>query len=151
MKGSDNFTLKEAREQLEHYEHREAMPWSIKVWDALFWPKIKTFLWLLMRGKTLTWENLQKKGFSGPSICPLCRAAEESINHLFNSCEWAEYLWKWIETTMQQNNRDKDSIHNTILHWPRDYSNNLRINNIWKVLPGFLTWTIWKERNRRIF
>eukprot|EP00253_Pinus_taeda_P002977 PITA_02977 len=52
---------------------------------------------------------------------------------------------------MQQNNRDKDSIQNTILHWPSDYSNNLKINNIWKVLPGFLTWTIWKERNKRIF
>eukprot|EP00253_Pinus_taeda_P022878 PITA_22878 len=134
MKGSGNFTLKEAREQLEHYEYGEVMPWSIKVWDALFWPKIKTFLWLLMQGKTLTWENLCKKGFSGPSICPLCRAVEESINHLFNTCEWAEYLWKWIETTMQQSNRDKDSIQNTILHWPSDYSNNLRINSIWKLI-----------------
>ena len=117
----------------------------------MFWPKIKTFLWLLMRRKTLTWENLCKKGFKGPSKCPQCNQAEETMNHLFKTCEWANHLWRWMETIMQQTNRDRDSIRNTIMNWPSEYSNNLRINSIWKVLPGFITWTIWKERNRRIF
>eukprot|EP00253_Pinus_taeda_P004936 PITA_04936 len=71
MKGSGNFTLKEAREQLEHSKQVEVMQWSNKVWDSMFWPKIKTFLWLLMQRKTLTWENLRKKGFKDPSKCPL--------------------------------------------------------------------------------
>eukprot|EP00253_Pinus_taeda_P029955 PITA_29955 len=70
------------------------------------------------------------------------------MNHLFNTCEWAEHLWNWMETTMQQTNRDRGSIQNTIMNWPSDYSNNSRINSIWKVPPGFITWTIWKERNR---
>eukprot|EP00253_Pinus_taeda_P009477 PITA_09477 len=86
MKGNGSYTLKEARMQLEQHEQGEILPWSTKVWDSLFWPKIKTFLLLLMRGKTLTWDNLRKKGFSGPSICPMCRKEEETINHLFNSC-----------------------------------------------------------------
>eukprot|EP00253_Pinus_taeda_P020855 PITA_20855 len=58
MKGNGSYTLKEARMQLEWNEQGEILPWSTKVWDNLFWPKIKTFLWLLMRGKTLTWDNL---------------------------------------------------------------------------------------------
>ena len=48
MRGSGNFSLKEAREIIEKAEQEEAVPWSNKVWDNLFWPKIKTFLWLLM-------------------------------------------------------------------------------------------------------
>jgi len=73
------------------------------------------------------------------------------MNHLFNTCEWADHLWSWMETIMQQTNRDRDSIQNTIMNWQSEYSNNLRINSIWKVLPGFITWTIWKETNRIIF
>eukprot|EP00253_Pinus_taeda_P033970 PITA_33970 len=87
MRGSGNFSLKEAREIIEKAEQEEAVPWSNKVWDSLFLPKIKTFLWLLMRNRTLTCDNLRKKGFSGPSRCPMCLAEEETINHLFNSCE----------------------------------------------------------------
>jgi len=151
MKGNGSYTLKEARTQLEQNEQGETFPWSTKVWDSLFWPKIKTFLWLLMRGKTLTWDNLRKKGFSGPSICPMCRKAEETINHLFNSCNWANSIWQWLENIMQQSNRNINSIQDTITQWPGDFSNNHRVNNIWKIIPGFITWTIWKERNRRIF
>eukprot|EP00253_Pinus_taeda_P011770 PITA_11770 len=114
MRGNGSYTLKEARMQLEQNEQGETLPWSTKVWDSLFWPKIKTFLWLLMREKTLTWDNLRKKGFSGPSICPMCRKAEETINHLFNSCNWANSIWKWLENIMQQSNRDINSIQNTI-------------------------------------
>eukprot|EP00253_Pinus_taeda_P027881 PITA_27881 len=93
MKWNGSYTLKEARIQLEQNEQGEILPWSTKVLDSLFWPKIKTFLWLLMRGKTLTWDNLRKKGFSGPLICPMCRKEEETINHLFNSCNWANSIW----------------------------------------------------------
>eukprot|EP00253_Pinus_taeda_P011321 PITA_11321 len=151
MKGNGSYTLKEARIQLEQNELGEILPWSTKVWDSLFWPKIKTFLWLLMKGKTLTWDNLRKKGFSGPSICPMCRNEEETINHLFNSCIWANSIWKWLENTLQQSNRNINSIQDTITQCPEEFSSNYRVNNIWKIILGFVTWTIWKERNRRIF
>lgn len=37
------------------------------------------------------------------------------------------------------------------MNWQSGFSSNLRINSIWKDLLGFITWTIWKERNRIIF
>lgn len=61
LTGNGNFTLKEARRQMEFSEQGEDASWFNKVWDPLFWPKIQTFLWLLMRRNTLTWENLQKR------------------------------------------------------------------------------------------
>jgi len=151
MRGNGDFSLKEARDIIEKVEQEEAVPWYDKVWDNLFWPKIKTFLWLLMKNRTLTCENLRNKGFIGPSRCPMCREEEETINHLFNSCEWANHLWSWMEGTLCATNRDRGSIFNTILNWRSIFSNNQRVNNIWKIMPGFLLWTVWKERNRRIF
>jgi len=81
----------------------------------------------------------------------MCNQAEETMNHLFNTCEWADHIWQGMETIMHQTSRDRESIQNTIMNWPSKYSNNSKINSIWKVMPGFITWTIWKERNRRIF
>eukprot|EP00253_Pinus_taeda_P006750 PITA_06750 len=151
LKGNGNFSLKEARNILEKDEQGEILPWSSKVWDNLLWPKIRTFLWLLMRNKTLTWDNLHKKGFVGPSRCPMCLEEPESMNHLSNTCEWASQLWHWMEGVLSSSDRQLDSIHSTILNWRTDFSGTHRVNSIWKSIPGFLLWSIWKERNRRIF
>eukprot|EP00253_Pinus_taeda_P020426 PITA_20426 len=45
--------------------------WNRKlVWKAEAPSKVKFFIWLLLRGKTLTAENLKKRGILGPSRCP---------------------------------------------------------------------------------
>eukprot|EP00253_Pinus_taeda_P006425 PITA_06425 len=151
LKGNGNFSLKEARNILEKDEQGEIQPWSSKVWDSLLWPKIRTFLWLLMRNKTLTCDNLCKKGFEGPSRCHMCLKEQESLNHIFNTCEWASQLWGWMEGILTSSDRQIDSIHSTILNWRTYFSGTQRVNSIWKSAPGFLLWSIWKERNRRIF
>eukprot|EP00253_Pinus_taeda_P018879 PITA_18879 len=151
LKGNGKFSSKEARNIIEKEEEEAVMPWCSKVWDNLLWPKIRTFLWLLMRNKNLTWDNLCKKGFEGPSICPMCFVEEESLNHLFNTCEWACQLWRWMEGILSSSDRNRDSIHNIVLDWKKNFSSIQRVNRIWKSVPGFLLWSIWKERNRRIF
>eukprot|EP00253_Pinus_taeda_P019962 PITA_19962 len=151
LKGNGNFSLKEARNILEKDEQGEIQQWHSKVWDNLLWPKIRTFLWLLMRNKTLTWDNLHKKGFVGPSRCPMCLQQPESLNHLFNTCDWADQLWRWMEDLLCNSDRQLDSIHDTILNWSSNFSGTQRVNSIWKSAPGFLLWSIWKDRNRRIF
>lgn len=67
--------------------------WSI-IWDPSIWPKISTFLWLLCHNKILTWDNLRKRNFHGPSIFPNCRQEEETIKHLMMSCYTAQALGK---------------------------------------------------------
>jgi hypothetical protein len=150
-KGNGNFSLKEARSIIEEEEQPNILPWATKVWDSLLWPKIRTFLWLLMQKRTLTWENLMKKGFRGPSRCPMCTKEEETMNHLLNSCEWASQLWNWMENILGASDRNRDSIQETITNWRSKFSRVNRVEGIWKSAPGFIVWTIWKERNRRIF
>ena len=38
-----------------------------KIWNPKLWPKISTFLRLLSHRRILTWDNLLKPGFYGPS------------------------------------------------------------------------------------
>eukprot|EP00253_Pinus_taeda_P020626 PITA_20626 len=121
-KGNGEFTLKEARSIIEQVEHPDTVPWADKIWDNFQWPKIRTFLWLLMQKKTLTWENLRRKGFQGPSICHMCLQEEETMNHLFNSCEWASQLWLWMEAILEDTDRNRDSIQDSITNWRKNFS-----------------------------
>jgi hypothetical protein len=80
------FTVKEAYFLHEnfHTQPKEHI-WNI-IWKSKLWPKISTFLWLMVQNRILTWDNLRKRGFIGPSICHLCQQQEETMEHIFNQC-----------------------------------------------------------------
>lgn len=81
----------------------------------------------------------------------MCGTEEETMNHLFNTCDWADSIWKWAKTILQRTDRVRNSIQETIENWSGNFSNTQLVNTIWKLTPGFIAWTIWKERNRRVF
>ena len=60
------------------------------LWSSALPSKIGCFIWLVLRNKILTWDNLQKRGRSGPGICALCYADEEPVIHIFSHCT----VWK---------------------------------------------------------
>jgi zinc-binding in reverse transcriptase len=39
--------------------------------------------------------NLKKRGWSGNVQCVFC-VAEETTDHLFVSCSYIQYIWRWI-------------------------------------------------------
>ena len=73
---------------------QEWEPWKI-AWKSESLPKIKNFIWTLLKGKILTSENLKRKrGFHGPSRCPLCQQVEETIQHLFQDYKFSRECWE---------------------------------------------------------
>lgn len=70
---SSNYIVKSAYQQICSNEH--PMPiwtqWKI-AWKTEALQKIKFFIWVLLKGKVLTSENLKKHGVIGPSHCPNC-------------------------------------------------------------------------------
>lgn len=120
--------------------------WS-KIWSLKHWPKINIFLWLVAHGSILTWDNLTKRGFIGLSICPLCLEEAETMNHLLNICPFSAQVWDHCASIMRTSDRKRDNISTTIEEW-REVAFHLPILNcIWQLLPGFILWKIWKERN----
>ena len=53
------------------------------IWSGTLPRKISYFVWLALKNKLLTWDNLQKRGWIRPGICALCSANEDSAQHLF--------------------------------------------------------------------
>lgn len=77
-------------------DHTIKDPLWNKIWAPNIWSKVSTFLWLLCQNKILTWDNLQKRNFHGPSIRPNYRQEEETTLHLMNSCSLAHRLWEKV-------------------------------------------------------
>ena len=72
-------------------------------WKIEAIPKIKFFSWLLLKGKILTSDNLKKRGFIVPSICPNFHKDEETILHLFISCPFSIQCWTALTEFAQLN------------------------------------------------
>eukprot|EP00253_Pinus_taeda_P006105 PITA_06105 len=145
------FTTKEAHHlRYSNLQADKDQLWE-KVWQAELWPKISTFLWLLSKKRILTWDNLIKRGFIGPSRCPNCNTNCETIYHLLEECTLAKQIWEKVEHCNMKAHPRMEDITANIRTWAKNPFKSRVLNSLWNILPGFIYWTLWKERNHRIF
>ena len=62
-----------------------SFPWKC-IWKTCVQPKISFFTWEATWGKILTCDQLQKRGLSLASCCPLRLESEELVDHLLLHC-----------------------------------------------------------------
>ena len=60
-------------------------------------------------------------------------------------------MWREGLESFQQTRQETGSIQDIITSWESKSFKNPIVKKIWDLLPGFTTWSIWKERNGRIF
>ncbi|GLJ30873.1 hypothetical protein SUGI_0613830 [Cryptomeria japonica] len=117
-------------------------------WHNRLLPKADAFLWIALHNKILIGDRLKLIGISGPSICVLCKSAEETIDHLLFTCPMTEACWNYffdkINYTTVRNLKLKDFLAS----WPSKRSSMW--SDIWTTGHSMIVWHIWKERNRRI-
>jgi ribonuclease HI len=73
------------------------------------------------------------------------------MEHLLNSCYYSQQIWDWGAQAMRRSQRNRGSIRDTLVNWETISFHNPILQRIWHLLPGFTLWSIWKERNNRIF
>lgn len=148
------FTVKEGYKAIQDTTHTTNWNLSTTVWKSECIPKIKHFNWTLLKGKILTAENLRKKGILGPSICCFCRAEEESIQHIFLKCPFAQNCWNQMIRPMVIG-ESFNQISFLQKTWGRSYpftkKGKRNISRLWKCVPASLCWQIWLARNNFVF
>jgi hypothetical protein len=55
--------------------------------------KCKVFLWLVIRNRCWTADQLEKGGLPHPNQSPLCNQEDETVQHLLVSCVVSRQVW----------------------------------------------------------
>ena len=113
------------------------------------------FIWTVAQNGVLSGDNLRKKGWTGPTRCPLCCHAEETTIHLLLSCPFASEVWNitlGLGALIPSIPQDFQLLFTS---WPAlcpfRTSNQGHLTATWKALPKFILWKLWLERNHRVF
>jgi len=112
------------------------------------------FVWTMENRSILTGENLRKKGWEGPHRCPLCLQEEETTNYLLLSCNYSKEVWQLalgLQNDLVIPQETSDLLQNWSSICPFQTKKKGQISTLWRVLPNFILWKIWLERNNRLF
>jgi hypothetical protein len=124
------------------------------IWTSKSIPKIDMFVWTLAHRSILTGENLRRRGWEGPHRCPLCLQEEETTDHLLLSCTYSKEVWQ-LALGLQNDLVIPQETSNLLQNWssicPFQTKKKGQISTLWRVLPKFILWKIWLERNNRLF
>lgn len=71
------------------FEPLSSCPPSDRQWELLWKttaPGVLVFAWLVLKGSILTMDNLRRRNMIMVNACPLCLAAEETMDHRLLNC-----------------------------------------------------------------
>ncbi|KAL6145207.1 hypothetical protein ACLB2K_055895 [Fragaria x ananassa] len=63
------------------------------IWNLQTLPKIKIFIWKAVSNFVATKGNLHFRHISQSSLCPICNAFPETIEHVLFTCPWVVCVW----------------------------------------------------------
>jgi len=151
--GSDGvYTVKSAYNyQIRQNAQFDQWPWKWKfIWKTKAPYKVLCFSWLVAREACLTQENLRRRGFHLCSRCCMCGAAGEDNSHLFLHCPITGQLWQLFLNLVGLRWSMPATSCELLKCW--NYNGGaVRQKKSWELVPACIWWTIWKERNYRIF
>lgn len=126
----------------------------ISVWKFSAPHRVKVFSWLLVQGRLNTSDMIQRRNphiALSPSWCSLCRKDYENIDHLMLHCEVATKLWNLLCSQTGILWATPRECKSLFIEAGGGLRSSGKAKVLWKAMVLSLTWSIWKERNARIF
>lgn len=103
--------------------------------------KMIYFAWLLFNNKNLTWDNLRKRSWHGPSRWSICETDEETNFHIFFCCRPTQDIWYELARLYNFPHVFFDTVQATFFWWSSQCANRRPL----------LIITVWRWRNHKIF
>jgi len=95
----------------------------------------------------LTWDNGLKRGWICPNRCTMCEVNQETTQHLFVSCSFAQYVMAEVSKLI---NIYCQALEGNLLVWLKNWNDNVGIKGFIS-LPFFLIYFLWWDLNLCIF
>ncbi|CAL1352559.1 unnamed protein product [Linum trigynum] len=144
------YTVKTGYQLLSSARHLEFDPlppfltsqfWKV-LWNLPIPPKLKVFLWRVVRGFLPMRQILQGKSLSDTSTCPVCSAAVETISHCFFDCRVARGIWTLAG---KEHVRAAMAVVSNDMAWYNLFF-NMQLSKVDMAEVVFLVWRVWKGR-----
>jgi hypothetical protein len=115
--------------------------------------RCRIFAWLAVQGRCLTADMLAKRGWPHNDGCTLCTAPYETAQHLLGACPMMLQVWCIILPMANLPACFLPSQDQSLLEWLSTTRGMLpKIKHKgWNSLTQLVWWSLWKERNKRIF
>jgi hypothetical protein len=123
-------------------------PWK-SVWRSKAPRRVCFFVWSAAWNKILTYDNLMGRGYTLTNWCCMCRCEGESVDHLLIHFHVANVLWHYVFSSFGILCVLPRSVFDLLDGWWNLLGKHT--SEIWNMVPLCLMWTLWKERNSRIF
>ncbi|CAH9101516.1 unnamed protein product [Cuscuta epithymum] len=144
-----HFSFRSAFEEVREVSFNHSIYQNI--WDSKQELKVKLLQWKIVKGIIPTADTLGRLNIVlNPSMCPLCRRASDSLDHLFYKCYIARRVWQYfigifgIYIPIGQD-------YTSFKYWrPKSSSTNLVgvfIHNIF----GIVCWFLWKTYSNLVW
>lgn len=141
------FTVKSAYEAIESINWKDPSRLWANLWKVPTLHRVRTFAWLLLKGKLLTNSERCRRRMTLDPSCSICSHSMEDNEHVFKHCAMASKIWKKI----LPHDLLRDFLGTTIEDWLRRLLVNNDIHKSWQVGVLVTCWKLWATRNHHIF
>lgn len=120
------------------------------IWKTSTHPRIQYHLWICYHGKLFTVAHLAHQGIQINPTCAICKAHDESIEHLFRECPIAINFWRKLGIPQSK----RATFRTSFKEWVRvnclAYEKH-SMNIPWRFIFPQALWLLWKQRNEAVF
>ena len=123
-----------------------------KLWQGLIPPRVEIFTWMALLGKISSKVLLARRCIIPPDdvLCILCNEYHESADHLLLQCSFARNVWVWWLGLWNLSWAFPRSLGEAFEQWAFIGAPPF-LKKVWRAIFLIIIWSIWKERNSRIF
>jgi len=127
------------------------LPGSRWVWKNWAPQRVKFFVWLALKQRLWTADRRRRHGLDAHDNCWFCDQELETTNHMLVNCSFAKEIWWTVLSWMECSCSFPEPMQ---LH---QWWNHVRFMQVKERRRGLDTlvmlilWSLWKERNARLF